>query len=250
MTCPDAEYSRCPSARETSKAVASQATDKSLGEIGLVRPSEISDSPSKEKDTLFRDKKDLKEGALARSTLGIENPHYRSNERPSLLQWCLGTALRRNPKASSDSGNSDRGLAQPRSLLNLGSASYQAAARRDGLATAACLRPSSKIRRVARTTKTLKTTNELGLKNLAELYARFDKTYVEELELDLLTIDAQKTHGQELVLPTTNQAFEDKKKMQCKFCKEYFNVDQNVRELDNGAYPCSHHPGEKDPGKY
>lgn len=184
--------------------------------------------------------------ASARSTLRIKNPHYGSDERPSLSQW-LVTILQRNPKASSDSGISDRGLTQLRPLLNLGSSSHQAADSRDDTAIAARLRPSSKIRRVARTAKTLRTTNDLGHKNLAELYARFDNIRVEGWRQNLLEIDAREGLTHNHSVPSNTQAceFENINKRQCCFCGLYFATEQNVRVLDTGSSPCSHHPGEK-----
>lgn len=92
--------------------------------------------------------------------------------------------------------------------------------------------------------KSIKTTNELAHKNLAELYARFDKAHVNELQADLLEIGARKTHDQDLAIRITDKAFEDMKKMQCEFCERFFTPEQNVRELDNGSSPCSHHPGK------
>lgn len=102
------------------------------------------------------------------------------------------------------------------------------------------------IRKTDMREKSLKTTNELGHNNLAELYARFDKAHVEELQADLLEIGARKTHDQDLTIRITDKAFEDMKKMQCEFCERFFTPEQNVRELDNGSSPCSHHPGKTD----
>lgn len=183
------------------------------------------------------------------STSDSKSPDQDKNRRGSWLQRWRHTILRRNHQASSDSRNNYKGPSEVVGpLLDLDSSSPQAADCSDDPFPAARPRASNTTRKEAGTTKTLKTTNELGHKNLAELYARFDEAHVKELQEEISERDARKAHDQDLAHSTStqpsNQAFEDMEKMQCQFCELYFTPEQNVRDLDNGSSPCSHHPGK------
>lgn len=243
VTCPDGEFPRHTQAQGTSNIGSSRTADASTEEAYKGRGSfaEAKESqPGNGKSVDIQD--------MPPSTSDSKTPDHGKNRRVSWLQWWRHTIFRRTHQASSDSSNNNKVPSETGPLLDLDSSSPQATDCPNDPSPAARARASNKTRKADRTTKALKTTNELGHKNLAELYARFDEAYVEELQVDLSEVDARKVRDQDLAHSTStqssNQAFEDMKKMQCQFCELYFTPEENVRDLDNGSSPCSHHPGK------
>ncbi|KAG8162428.1 hypothetical protein KVR01_008193 [Diaporthe batatas] len=78
-----------------------------------------------------------------------------------------------------------------------------------------------------------------GHKNLAELYARYDKIREYWCEDDEATV-----HGSDVSERDESPNRDWLEKMKCVHCKLYFTHEQNVRDLDNGSSPCSYHPGK------
>lgn len=117
-----------------------------------------------------------------------------------------------------------------------------------GSFSSALARPqvSGKTNRAAVGAKALKTTNQRGHANLAELYARFDKVRVEGWRADLLELDSREALAQARPTAASTQVFDhdNMNKLRCQFCRLFFTKEQNVRELDNGSSPCSYHPGK------
>lgn len=243
MTCSEAEVSQCTPSRGTVNIGASQRTDSILEEETLAE-ADISGSIPKAKKTRSGDERDLKEEDLFSSTSEVKNPDHGRNQPLFCLRWLDLHFHRHNPRASANLSVSHKVSSQREPLVDPHSSSHQAAASRDVSAPAALPQDSGKIRNVSGTAKTSYTANDLGHKNLAELYARFDKAKVEKLQAEPLEIDAQKAHDQDMTLSASIQAFEKFEKMQCQFCGLHFTPEQNVRELDNGSSPCSHHPGK------
>lgn len=181
---------------------------------------------------------------LSSSASGVRGRDHGSDKRASWAQWWYGTILRRRYQASSEPNNSEKERHQPVRLLIPATSSPQAATRQDDAPPTTCPQATRKIPKAPLKTKSLQTTSEMGHKNLADLYARFDMDYLKNLKADLLKIDTGKTSALDLALSVTTPEFEDMNKMQCQFCKLYFTAEQNFWELDNGLSPCSYHPGK------
>ncbi|KAK7698508.1 hypothetical protein SLS64_012500 [Diaporthe eres] len=245
VTCSEAETSRCTPAQGTVNIGASQPTDKTSDETTPAEASGSSGSFSEAKGTPSGDKKSLEEMDLPSSAPGArDRDHGRDNRASGKQRWYVSIFGQRYQN-SSEPSSSKEDCHQPAHLLNPAASSFQAATRQDDPPPTIHPQATENIRKAALKATTLQTTNELGHKNMADLYARFDTDYVKSLKADLLSIDAGKTGTLDLALSVTSSAFEDMKKMQCQFCKLYFTAEQNLRELDNGLSPCSYHPGKQ-----
>ncbi|KAK7728230.1 hypothetical protein SLS63_006678 [Diaporthe eres] len=220
-------------------------TDKTSDETTPAEASGSSGSFSEAKGTPSGDKKSLEEMDLPSSAPGArDRDHGRDNRASGKQRWYVSIFGQRYQN-SSEPSSSKEDCHQPAHLLNPAASSFQAATRQDDPPPTIHPQATENIRKAALKATTLQTTNELGHKNMADLYARFDTDYVKSLKADLLSIDAGKTGTLDLALSVTSSAFEDMKKMQCQFCKLYFTAEQNLRELDNGLSPCSYHPGKQ-----
>lgn len=174
-----------------------------------------------------------------------KDPDQGRKKDTSLFQAGPATVLRRDSQVS-ESSTSNKGRSPPGSSLRLALMRQGAANSQTGSSPEADPKAPEEIQKSDMRVKSIKMTNKLGHKNLAEVYARFNKAHVEELKADLLEIGDRNSHDQCMGMRITNKAFEDMKKAQCEFCKLFFTPEQNVRELDNGLSPCSHHPGKTD----
>lgn len=248
VTCSEAETSRCTPAQGTVNIGASQPTGKTSDEAIPAEASGSSGSFSEAKGTPSGDKKSLEEMDLPSSAPGARDRDHGRDNRASWKQRCYGAIFGQRHQTSSEPSSSKEECHQPAHLLNPAASSFQAATRQDDPPPTTHPQATENIRKAALKATTLQTTNELGHKNMADLYARFDTDYVKSLKADLLSIDAGKTGTLDLALSVTSSAFEDMKKMQCQFCKLYFTAEQNLRELDNGLSPCSYHPGKHHAG--
>lgn len=197
------------------------------------------------KETSFGDNKDLEQMDLPSSLSGVRGRHHGRDKRVFWTQWWYGTILRQRHQTSSEPDSSEKERHQPVPLLIPAASRLQEAIRKDDHLSTTHLQATGKLRKTTLKAKTLQTTNELGRKNLADLYARFDMDYVESLKADLLSMNTGKTEILGAALSVTSSAYEDMKKMQCQFCKLYFTAEQNFWELDNGLSPCSYHPGKQ-----
>lgn len=225
MTCSQAEISQCIPAQGIVNNDARRTRDNSLDGETLTEAHQISDSISVAKEARSGDQNDPTTEKLLPLTSEPKYADHGRQETTSRLQSVPVTALRRDSQVSElSTRNKDRSP--------------------PGDSPEANPKAPQEIRKPDMREISIKTTNELGHKNLAELYARFDTAHVQELQADLLEIGARKTHDQDLAIRITDKAFEDLKKMQCEFCERFFTPEQNVRELDNGSNPCSHHPGK------
>lgn len=248
VTCPEAESSQCTTARGAVNIAVSQPTDKTLDEASPAETLEINVLFSMAKGTLSGDKGNLEEMDLPSSASGARDWDYGRDERDDSTQWWYGTILRRRYKTSSEPKSSETERHQLGPLLIPATSSLQAATCQDEPPPETRPQATGNIRKAVLKVKSLRTTNELGQNNLADLYARFDNVRVEGWRADLLEIDAREGLTQDNPIPATTQEFNefgDATKWQCRFCKLYFVPEQNVRDLDNGSSPCSHHPGKK-----
>lgn len=248
VTCSEAETSQCTPAQGTVNIGASQPTDKTSDEATPAEASGISGSFSEAKGTPSGDKQSLEEMDLPSSAPGARDRDHGRDNRASWTQRWYGAIFRQRNQTSSEPNSNKTERHRPVSLLIPATSILQAAARQDDTRPTTHPQATRQPRKAALEARTLQTTNELGYKNLADLYAKFDMDYVESLKADLLNIDAGKTRTLDLALSVTSSAFEDMKKMQCQFCKLYFTTEQNFRELDNGLSPCSYHPGKHHDG--
>lgn len=223
--------------------------DNSLDKISLAGLHGKSQSNLRAKKTQSSDEKCFKEDSLLPSTAEVTNLGLGRDQKPSWLQRWSFPVLRRDTQASSEPTTSERGASHARPLLILPSSSRGAAARRNGPYHAARPQESGQDVKTAMIAKSPECSNELGHKNLAELYGRFDNVRVEGWRADLLEIDARKGFAQDRPMSSSHETFEfeDAGKGKCHFCNLYFTAEQNVRDLDNGSSPCSHHPGKKYP---
>jgi hypothetical protein len=166
------------------------------------------------------------------------------DKRASWVQWWYETVLRRKPGILSESNTSKKEHHRPGASMTPTSPRLQLATSQGDLAPGIRPHASGKIRNTSVKIKSLKTTNELGYKNLAELYARYDKVRGTRQETEPESFDTPaSSHG--LAVTASMHACEDMKKMQCRFCSVYFTPEQNLRVLDSGLSPCSFHPGKK-----
>lgn len=222
-TCLDLESSHYIPAQRTDNSDATEPTEKISDLATVAEARGARDSFSKKEKTQSAVQDNLEDEDLPPSKL----------ETKGLNQAC----------SESNSGKKESGPPGP--LLNPAASIHQTETSEDDSSPINCPQASGKISRATINSSTLHRTNEPGLKNLVEPYARFDKVSAEESKADLVEIDAGKAHNQGLPLPTSNQAFEVMKKMQCRSCKLYFNPVQNLHDLDNGSRPCSFHPGKR-----
>lgn len=247
VTCSEAETSRCTPAQGTVNIGASQPTDKTSDEATPAEASGISGSFSEAKGTPSGYKQSLEEMNPSSAPGARDRDHGRDN-RASWTQRCYGAIFGQRNQTSSEPNSNKTESHQPVPLLVPATSSLQAATRQDDTAPTTHPQAIRQPRKAALKARTLQTTNELGHKNLADLYARFDTDYVKNLKADLLSMDSVKTGTLDLALSVTSSALEDMKKTQCQFCKLYFTTEQNLRELDNGLSPCSYHPGKHHDG--
>lgn len=227
MTCSQAEVSQCIQVHGIVNNDAPRTRDNSLDGETPAEAHHVGDSISVAKKTRSGDEHDPMKKNLLTLTSGPKYADHGRKKTTSRLQAGPVTALLRDSQVS-ESSTSNKDRPSP------------------GFSPEAHPQATQEIRKSDMREISIKTTNKLGHKNLAELYTRFDKAHVEELQADLLEIGARKTHDQDLAIRITDKVFEDMKKMQCKFCERFFTPEQNLRELDNGSSPCSHHPGKTD----
>lgn len=222
VTCLEAESFHCPSTCETVNPGVFKSTDSIQGEAALAEAHGISGESTKIEKKQAGDESKLGEDE---SALSMSEGNYLNRDRLGPASDFPQPARRRNPTllavlTGAKSGSLSSALARPQ--------------------------VSGKTNRAAGSAKTLKTTNQRGHANLAELYARFDKVRVEGWRADLPELDSREALAQARPTAASTQVFDhdNMNKLRCQFCRLFFTKEQNVRELDNGSSPCSYHPGK------
>lgn len=245
VTCPEAEFTQRTSVQGTVEPDVSLRKDNILERAALAKSYETSAPFSKHKETRSSNEMSLKKRNVPPSTSGMDSPDQTRIKRVPWIPRRHIDITRRNFQSSSGSNTNTKDSSEPASLPGFVAPSTEAAINQSSSISVARSNPLGKALIAEVKTKAMKTNNELGHKNLGELYARFDKAHVEELQADLLEIEVSNSRSQNLATCTRNEAYDNEKKMQCRFCNLFFSPDQNVRDLDSGLSPCSHHPGKQ-----
>lgn len=171
----------------------------------------------------------------------------RARAKPTswMLRWC-DTILRREPRAPPEPITSREEPPQPKAPVTPISSKPQTITTRDSFGPRLYPRErgSGKVRQKSPNVKSMSVTDGAGHKNLAELYARYEKVKKEgrdayhEYESNEATTDGSDVSA-------SDQALEEMQKFQCRFCSLYYSPEQNLRDIDDGRTPCSFHPGKK-----
>ena len=188
----------------------------------------------------------VSDDSSAISTSEKKNVGQGRDKYASSVQSWLDTVLRLKPRTSSKSNTSNEKPHQPGALVNAASSSILATTSQTAPFPTTRPQDSGKIRQTSAEVESLSVMNELGYKNLAELYARYSRVQEERQEAELEIFDNEAaTDG--LSDSASDQALDLDwiQKMHCRYCSLYFTPEQNVRDLDNGSSPCSYHPGKK-----
>lgn len=234
-----ASFETCP---ETESIDAFQPKDNVVDDVVLAEDQAISGTLPSTTETQLGEKQNS-DNELCPSTFEVEDLCRGRDKRTSWIQRWFDAILRRKPQTPSESSTSNEGSRQPGYSMALVPSKLQPETTQDGLSPGTGLRVSSNLRTMSAKIISLKTTNELGYKNLAELYARYGEVEKprQESGLENLKISAETRSSAVLA---RNQASDDMDEMQCRSCRLYFTPDQNLRDLDNGQSPCSFHPGK------
>lgn len=233
-----ASFKTCP---ETESVDAFQLKDNVVDDVVLAEAQAISGTLPDATDMQLGEKQNSSHG-LAPSASEVKDLCRGRDKRTSWVQrWC-DTILRRKPQTPSEANTSKEDPQQPGASIAPILPRLQPETIQDGLAPAIRPRASDKVRITSAKITSLQTTNELGRKNLAELYARYEevKEPRQEAGLENLEISAETQFS---AVSVRNHASDDMNELRCRFCRLYFNPDQNLRDLDNGRDPCSFHPG-------
>lgn len=235
-----ASFETCP---EAEPANAFQTKDKVVADLFLAEAQAITTGTLPSATEMQLVKKQNSDDWSAPSTFEVKDLCRGRDKRTSWVQRWFDTFLRRKPQPPSETNTSNEGPRQPESSLAPVPSRLQPETTEDGLAPGFGPRLFGKVRTTSAKITSLKTTNELGYKNLAELYARYGEVEEPRQESGLENIETSAvTHSS--AGSARNQASDDMNELQCRFCKLYFNPDQNLRDLDNGRSPCSFHPGK------
>lgn len=245
-TCPDLEDLEPTPAPKPAVVGTLQSTVNTDDKITLPETHGLSSPSSKTRKMQVDDVVNHQENSSA-AAKGLD---IGSTNRPSWFQG-LKAISNRSPRSSSDSNTIKLKIAHlHESLSSSNPAILNAASPQDTPSPAARPQASGKLSKASVKTEALKTTNQLCHQNLEKLYSGFERVPSERpdrWQADAMKSDACDAHIRDLSPLAVNQAFEDKKKMQCQFCNLYFEDRKNLRDLDNGSPPCSYHPGKSYP---
>lgn len=243
ITCPEPESLYYYPEFEAVGINTLQATDDTHNERPLPSAHDISGTSSQTEETQIGEKLSLLEEDEPSLTL-----QGRALEVSSDVRHLCGHVSQSSTPTTPESRSSDKSSPAHGTQLELEVSSSQRNISQSTPFAATRQQPSAEKQNQVTKEEARRSAQRLGHRNLEELYARFDEVEMEGRRADVLETGAVETHTHFSSLPASDshEAMEDIKK-QCRFCYLYFEPAQNIRELDNGIGPCSHHPGKQCP---
>lgn len=182
-----------------------------------------------------------------------EKSWNRARAKPTFWvpRWC-DAILRRKPRAPPEPTTGREEPPQPKAAVTPISSKPQPLTARDSFGPRLHPRErgSGEVRQKSPKVTSIGVTNGAGPKNLAELYARYDRVQEKRKDPYDKYEDIYERIPDWAVLTGTS-ARENRyiarkcvEMVKCYHCRVYFTPKQNVRDLDNSSSPCSYHPAK------